>query len=137
MKIRFAGDDWELISKVIDGTFPDYDRVIPARVENPGYAVLSLETLRRLPAPISDVRTTIKLDLSTATASSRDVVNDFEVEMPIEAHGDFAVGFASNYLREIARTFGTIRIEATSPNDAAHILTDDPDLTVVIMPHRI
>ncbi|MBB4630387.1 hypothetical protein GGQ58_005199, partial [Paracoccus denitrificans] len=37
----------------------------------------------------------------------------------------------------VARIFDTVRIEASTARDAALILTEDPDLTVVIMPMRM
>ena len=76
-------------------------------------------------------------DLEKAEASTHDPMCNFDTTMPIEAHGRFSIGFNGKYLRQIARAFGTLRIEATSPGDAAHILTTDPDLTVVLMPMRV
>ena len=136
-RMSIAGDGWSMVCKTIDGTFPDYGRVIPARVDDPGYAILSRETLLRLPDPASDGSRAIKLDLENAKALVRDVLFSLDVAMPIEARGRFSIGFNGKYLRQIARAFGTLRIEATSPGDAAHILTDDPDLTVVLMPMRV
>lgn len=136
-RMSITGDGWAMVCKTIDGTFPDYGRVIPARVDDPGYAILSLETLRRLPDPARDGCRAIKLDLENAKALVRDVLFNLDVAMPIEARGRFSLGLNGKYLRQIARAFGTLRIEATSPSDAMHILTDDPDLTVVLMPMRV
>lgn len=132
-RTRFDGDGWSMTVKTIDGDYPSYPKVIPERDANAGYAVLSRETLQRMPSQIeSGAFHAIRLDLTAKTASMR--VSNVEIALPIEAGGAFVTGFQARYLREISRRFGTIRIESRSTSGPAHVLTDDPDLTVVVMP---
>lgn len=136
-KMGFIGDGWSMVCKTIDGTYPDFNRVIPPRQPDASYACLSRETMRRFPAKLMPVGISLRLDLTAKTASISDRSEGLETSLPIEARGDFAIGFNVRYIRDLAHRFGTLKIEATSQSDAAHVLTEDPDLTVVVMPMRM
>ncbi|WP_374327936.1 hypothetical protein [Paracoccus pantotrophus] len=103
-----------------------------------GYAVINRALLRRFPNTrrMHLLRDALKFDLGKRVANLNSVGLGIDVEIPIEADGDFAIGFNEGYVREIARIFDTVRIEASTASDAALILTEDPDLTVVLMPMR-
>ena len=57
--------------------------------------------------------------------------------MSVEAGGEFQIGFDPRYLRQITDIFDTIRIEASDPTGPARILTEDPALTIVLMPMSV
>lgn len=137
--MRFVGSGWSMFVKCIDGTYPDYTRVIPDRSTMRGYAVINRALLRRFPNPkvFRHVRDGIKFDLEKRIASLKSVSFGLEIEAAIEADGDFTIGFNQRYVGEVVKNFGTLRIEASTSSDAALILTDDPDLTVVVMPMRV
>ncbi|QFG38326.1 DNA polymerase-3 subunit beta [Paracoccus pantotrophus] len=137
--MRLVGSGWTLFAKCIDGTYPDYTRVIPVRSAMRGHAVINRALLRRFPNPnvFRHVRDGIKFDLENRIASLSSVSFGPEVEARIEADGDFSIGFNQSYVREAVQNFGTVRIEASTSRDAALLLTEDPDLTVVLMPLRM
>lgn len=137
--MRFIGSGWSMFVKCIDGTYPDYKRVIPDRSKIRGHAVINRALLRRFPNPkvFRHVRDGIKFDLDKRIASLSSVSFGLEVEARIEADGDFSIGFNQSYVREAVQNFGTVRIEASTSRDAALLLTEDPDLTVVLMPMRM
>ncbi|MBT0778031.1 DNA polymerase III subunit beta [Paracoccus sp. pheM1] len=136
--MQISGDGWTLTVKCIDGAYPDYTRVIPNRSTMRGYTVINRALLRRFPNTrrMHLLRDALKFDLGKRVASLNSVGLGIDVEIPIEADGDFAIGFNEGYVREIAQIFDTLRIEASTASDAALILTEDPDLTVVLMPMR-
>lgn len=136
--MQISGDGWTLTVKCIDGAYPDYTRVIPDRSTMRGYAVINRALLRRFPNTrrMHLLRDALKFDLDKRRANLNSVGLGIDVEIPIEADGNFAIGFNEGYVREIAQIFDTVRIEASTANNAALILTEDPDLTVVLMPMR-
>ncbi|WP_103173735.1 DNA polymerase III subunit beta [Paracoccus sp. SY] len=135
-RLHIAGQGWSITFKTIDGTFPDYTRVIPKRSPDAGYLVLSPATLRRVPQ-IFERSYPAALDLPNATLAVRDRSQGLDFVLPIEAKGAFTVGFNANYLRTFTHAFGTIRLEVTSPGDAATVLSQDPNWLGVIMPMRV
>ena len=145
-KIRFAFDTVVLTSKLIDGTFPDYERVIPRsndktlEMETAGF----VQAVDRMAAISTDKARSIKLTLDSGrlvlSANSPDSASG-EEELHVEYSGPaLEIGFNSRYVLEMARNFegGKIRFQmadAVSPaivNDAS----DDRAL-YVLMPMRV
>lgn len=108
-KIRFAFDNAVLTSKLIDGTFPDYQRVIPTgndkdmQVNCRQFA----NAVDRVSAISSEKSRAIKLSLSngllTLSASSPEH-GSAEEEIEVTYQGDpMEIGFNSAYLLDITR----------------------------------
>lgn len=135
-RLRIAGPGWSITFKTIDGTFPDYTRVIPQRSPDAGYAVLSPATLRRVPH-LFERSYPAALDLQNATLTVRERCEGLDFVLPIEAKGSFTVGFNANYLRALTHAFGTVRLEITGQGNAATVLSQDPNWLGVIMPMRV
>lgn len=135
-RLRIAGSGWSITFKTIDGTFPDYTRVIPQRSPDAGYVVLSPATLRRVPH-LFERSYGAALDLQNATLTVRERCEGLDFVLPIEAKGSFIVGFNANYLRTLTHVFGTVRLEVTSPGNPATVLSQDPNWLGVIMPMRV
>ena len=145
-KIRFAFDDAVLTSKLIDGTFPDYQRVIPAgndkvmEVECKSFA----DAVDRVSAISSEKSRAIKLALSGGTlvlsASSPEHGSATE-EIEVAFDGDeLEIGFNSAYLLDVTRQIeGEIArftmADAASPTVMQE--TDDTSALYVLMPMRV
>ena len=137
-RMRFEGDGWTLTAKTIDGTFPDYSRVVPKPSPSNfmGRAVLAPALFRRIPPGINGDRgDAAKLDLVAQTLSVSG--DDLEALLPIEARGDITIGFNMRYLRDFAQNHGTIRLQINGSGDAALIHSEDPEFLGVIMPMRV
>ena len=106
-KIRFTFGGVVLTSKLIDGTFPDYARVIPANndkfltVEREVFAAavdrvstISSERGRAVKLALSDGR----LTLSVTNPDSGSAVEELEVDYDA---GDLEIGFNAKYLLDI------------------------------------
>ena len=131
-RLKFIGEGWELTSKLIDGTFPDYKRVIPEYSENISFAI-SHDAVRRF-KPHSRYRVAVKVEPGDGKMSfSPDV--DVTITMPVSGSGD-AVGFDVEYLKSLCKLSGTIRISGAKRGDAFRVLSEDPKLLQVIMPMR-
>lgn len=144
-KIRFAFDHIVLTSKLIDGTFPDYQRVIPQGnnkiVELDPKAFSS--AIDRV-STISDgksraVKITLNGKQMTISASSPDAGSATE-ELEVNGDTELEIGFNAKYLMDI-----TSQIEGDgcrlSLADAASptIIQDnsDPSSLYVLMPLRV
>lgn len=145
-KIRFAFDEVVLTSKLIDGTFPDYDRVIP--FANDKKMEVDCEPFKRAVDLVSTISTeksrAVKLSLedgnlvlSATSPDSGSATEELEVDYD---SGSLEVGFNSRYLLDIAQ-----QIEGDKANfmlsDAASptLVRDsaDPSALYVLMPMRV
>lgn len=144
-KVRFSFDHIVLTSKLIDGTFPDYQRVIPQGNNK----IVELDpkaftgAIDRV-ATISDgksraIKITLQGKQMTVSASSPEAGSATE-QMEINGDTELEIGFNAKYLTDI-----TSQIEGDgcrlSLNDAASptIIQDnsDPSSLYVLMPLRV
>ncbi|MDX2222031.1 MAG: DNA polymerase III subunit beta [Rhodospirillaceae bacterium] len=145
-KIRFSFDNVVLTSKLIDGTFPDYERVIPAGndkvLEVPRKDLF--DAVDRVSAISSEKSRSIKMTcekgLITLSASSPEAGSATEEVEASYAAGTLEIGFNSRYLLDILQQ---IEGDAArfSMSDAASptIIRDvaDGSAVYVLMPMRV
>jgi DNA polymerase-3 subunit beta len=145
-KIRFAFGDAVLTSKLIDGTFPDYERVIPEGndklldVDVKSFA----QAVDRVSAISTEKSRAIKLALEkgTVTLSASSPENGTAVE-EIEAQYDSSpleIGFNSRYLLDIlSQVEGDsarfVMADAASPTVVKDVA--DGSAVYVLMPMRV
>lgn len=139
-RMRFQGDGWTLTTRMIDGTFPDYDRVVP-KPGNDSYkarAVLAPALFRRIPPGITGpFSSAAKLDLAAKTMSVISHSDGLEASLPIEAEGKISIGFNIRYLHSFTQAYGTIHLQINGSGDAAIVLSEDPEFLGVLMPMRV
>lgn len=133
--ICFEGDGWRLTSKTIDGTYPAYTRVIPERGGDINVTI-SYNALRRLPARGITMTRALKINPSAGRMSIADLSDGIEASMPIQGTGP-TFGLNLDYLMNFARGSEVVRIEGKGPSDPMRVLTEDPNLTQVLMPMRV
>lgn len=145
-KIRFSFDGAVLTSKLIDGTFPDYDRVIPA--ENDKVVEVDCATFKdavdRVSAISSEKSRAVKLAISKGTMvlsanSPENGTATEELEIAYDG-GELEIGFNSRYLLDIAQQIdsGDARLslsDAASPTLIQD--TSDASALYVLMPMRV
>jgi len=145
-KLKFAFGDAVLTSKLIDGTFPDYERVIPdgndkiLEVDCKSFA----QAVDRVSAISTEKSRAIKLSLEKGTAilSASSPENGSAVE-EIEANYDstpLEIGFNSRYLMDIlAQVEGETALfamaDAASPTVVREVA--DSGAVYVLMPMRV
>lgn len=145
-KIRFAFDKVELTSKLIDGTFPDYERVIPSgntkmmQVDCKAFAnavdrvsTIATEKMRAVKMAIAPGTMT----LSASSQDSGSAVEEIEIGYDNEA---LEIGFNSRYLLDISGQIesGQARFEmadASSPTIVRDV--EDDSALYVLMPMRV
>ncbi|MFQ5775784.1 MAG: DNA polymerase III subunit beta [Kiloniellaceae bacterium] len=145
-RIRFAFDSTVLTSKLIDGTFPDYERVIPSgndkviQVDCRSFA----EAVDRVSTISTEKSRAVKLAIEnggiTLSASSPENGTATE-EVEITYGGpDIEIGFNSRYLLDIAQQIegGEAEIslaDAASPTIVRDV--SDSSALYVLMPMRV
>ena len=144
-KIRFAFDHIVLTSKLIDGTFPDYQRVIPEG--NDKIVELDPKVFSRAidrVSTISDGKSrALKITLNnkqmTLSASSPEAGSATE-ELEVNGSSDMEIGFNANYLLDITSQIegdGCRLILADSGSPTIIQDNSDPSALYVLMPLRV
>ncbi|MEM9421122.1 MAG: DNA polymerase III subunit beta [Pseudomonadota bacterium] len=145
-KIRFSFDDIVLTSKLIDGTFPDYARVIPVgndkimTVENDDFrravdrvSTVSADKTRSVKLALGDDH----LQLLVNNPETGSATEDLSVDYKNEA---IDIGFNAKYILDIAdQVDGETAVfhfaDAASPTLVKD--QDDPRAVYVLMPLRV
>ncbi len=147
-KIRFEFGSSVLTSKLIDGTFPDYGRVIPVgndkilTVEGRDLAqavdrvaTISTEKSRAIKLALGDGRITLAVNNSENGSASEELSVDYAAE-------SLEIGFNSRYLLDVMGQIdgGTARFmfaDAGSPTIISDAEDHDQDALYVLMPMRV
>jgi DNA polymerase-3 subunit beta len=136
----------EFITKVIDGTFPDYTRVIPAPTKD-WSCHLNLEAIRQLKSLANVIEgvqghrsQAAKIDFSNGEISIEYATE--AVRMPISSHviandEDASVGVNIKYLYEQATAVNDFTAYTANKGDPIRIVGDDPQALFIIMPMRV
>ena len=145
--IQFIKPDLTLISKLVQGHFPDYRRVIPSKNDLrltmdraqldevvKRMSVLSHEKSRGVRMAIDGDSMLISSNNPEQEAGEEEMAVVFEGEKPI------VIGFNARYLREILTAMDGERVRFLLRNDEAPSLVFDPDrdnALFVLMPMRV
>jgi len=145
-KIRFAFGETVLSSKLIDGTFPDYEKVIPtgndklleidcrqfaAAVDR--VATISTERSRSVKLEISPNNLTLSASSPEAGSAREEIEVSYDKE-PIE------IGFNSKYLLDIAQQVEGETVQMLLADGASPTIvrdTADSSALYVLMPMRV
>ncbi len=145
-KIRFGFDGTILTSKLIDGTFPDYEKVIPVSNDKllevdckqfaeavDRVATISTERSRSVKLEIADNN----LTLSASSPDAGSATEEIEVAYGKEA---IEIGFNSKYLLDIAQQVeGDVAQVLLADGASPTIVRDSADSSAlyVLMPMRV
>ena len=144
-KIRFVYGNAVLVSKLIDGNFPDYERVIPAANEKLMEVDCKIfkDAVDRVSVISSEKSRAIKLQLEngklTLTAGSGDQVASEEIDITYSAT-PIEIGFNSRYLLDMMTQIDgdTAQFLLNDGNSPALVRdTADVGAIYVIMPMRV
>lgn len=145
-QVKFSFSDIELISKLVEGKFPDYTRVIPKAYKNNfsiGREAL-LRSLQRAAIMTSDkfkgVRCVIapgSLKISSTNADQEEAVEEIEIDYGGDS---IDIGFNVTYLLDVLNNLkcDNVSISLGDANSSALItVPDDANFKYVVMPMRI
>ena len=143
---RFAFGGMEFVTKLVEGKFPDYNRVIPRNHKHRitlGRSAL-LATLQRTAILTSDKFKGVRLNIEPGTlrvASSNAEQEEAVDELDIDYSGDMIeIGFNVTYLIEVLSnmTQEMVNLELSDSNSSAlFTIPDHADFKYVVMPMRI
>jgi DNA polymerase-3 subunit beta len=143
---RFILDDLEILSKLIEGRFPDYQRVIP---QNHNKQIdfnreLLLGALARVAILTSDKFKGVRLILSPdqlRISSTNAEQEEAQEDIAITYQGELLdIGFNVQYLIEVLTTLhgDTVCLSLLDQNSSALLTAaTDPEFRYVVMPMRI
>jgi DNA polymerase-3 subunit beta len=144
VKLSFA--DIELISKLVEGKFPDYTRVIPKGYKNNFTIdrVMLLQSLQRAAIMTSDkfkgVRCIVapgSMKISSTNADQEEAVEEIEIDYGGDS---IDIGFNVTYLLDVLNNLkcDNVNIALGDANSSALItIPDNADFKYVVMPMRI
>lgn len=144
--VRFTFDHVTLTTKVIDGTFPDYERVIPQN--NDKYMEVDPKTFSRAVDRVATVaaektravKLSIKDKSMTLSANNDNGSATEEVEVDFNNDSQIEIGFNARYLLDVTQLLeGTQCRFLISDSASPAIVQDhgDPSSLYVLMPMRI
>ncbi len=144
--IRFAFGDVVLTSKLIDGTFPDYVRVIPTGNDKTlqlncdlfssavdRVAIISTDKTRSVKLNINEG----KLSISASSPEMGSAEEDLEISYN---QGEISIGFNARYLLDIMQQIESDEVQFDFADSAAPAVLKDSgekDALYVLMPMRV
>ncbi len=145
-QVKLSFDDTELVSKLVEGKFPDYGRVLPKGYKN-GFTInrdTLQRSLQRAAIMTSDkfkgVRCIVSsgsMKISSTNADQEEAVEELEIDYS----GDTVdIGFNVTYLLDVLNNIKSdqLLIELGDANSSALIsIPDNPGFRYVVMPMRI
>lgn len=138
-RMRLVHGPIQIDCKLIDGTYPDYTRVMPQNATR-GTLTLTATALRRLSAMITERAQAVAFRDGRATIRSPDLEGEVSVPAPMEMADStdrMEIGFNLRLILAQARMTATFRMELLGPSDPARVRAEDPDALWVIMPMRV
>ncbi len=144
---KFVFNDIELVCRLIDGKYPNYDAVIPK--ENPNVLIIDrlqfLNSIKRVSIFANKTTHQIKLKLAGAElqlfAEDLDFSNESNERLTCNYGGeDMEIGFNSRFLMEMLNNLESteVKLEMSEPSRAG-LLTpvsdnEDEDILMLVMP---
>lgn len=145
-QVKFVFADVELVTKIVDGKFPDYGRVIPTGHQNiiTVERVGLLQALQRTAILSNDkfrgvrwVLTENSLRVSCTNTEQEEAQEEMELQYSGTA---IDIGFNVNYLLDVLNALGSTHVRCAFGDASSSVLMTDPTLEnfkYVIMPMRI
>ena len=146
-KIRFSFKETIIISKLVDGKFPDYEKVIPKNISNT-FSINRkkfLESINRISTISSEKSKAIKLNLNkdkiTISANNIEEGGSGIEEINVKYNGpSLDIGFNSGYLKEIINQLTLEEITILFSDSTAPTIIKDgskDESLYVLMPMRV
>lgn len=144
-RIRFTAGDTVIVSKLVEGSFPDYERVIPKENDKPvtlDRALMSAAVERVGVFASERGGKAVKLDVAPGQVLLSVSGDDGQAsdEVPADYSGEpFVIGYNARYLSEILRVVegDKVTFEIRDGGSPARIVGSNPDWCGVCMPMRV
>jgi DNA polymerase-3 subunit beta len=144
-RIRFTAGDTVIVSKLVEGSFPDYERVIPKNNDKP--VVLDRKALSSAVERVGVFASerggkAVRLEIAPGQVvlsvtgeggqASDEIASDYEGE-------PFEIGYNASYLSELLRVVegDSVTFEIRDAGSPARVVGGNPDWCGVLMPMRV
>ena len=137
-QVRFQCGDTTIISKVIDGKFPDYNRVIP--LDNDKIFVINRTTLLGALEKFRGVRLQLaagSLKITCSNSEQEEASEELEIAYAGEA---LEVGFNIQFLMDVLRSVSSDDIQIAfgdANRSTLFTIPNNPEFKYIVMPMRI
>lgn len=145
--VHFLKPDISLVSKLVDGKFPNYQRVVPKNNDK----TLSIDkeeiqgVVKRMSVLSNEKSKGIRLEIGKTklkVTTSNPENEDAEEEMTATFNGpeDISIGFNARYMQEIFQALDGDSVQMILRDDESPVLVKDPEaehFLFVLMPMRI
>lgn len=144
----FSYDKVNLICRLIDGKYPNYDAVIPK--DNPNTLTIErsplINSIRRVALYANQSTNQVRLKISgkelTLSAEDVDYANEAKERLTCNYEGeDMEIGFNSKFLMEMLNNLDStnVKLELSAPNRAGILMpvdqeNEDEDILMLVMP---
>lgn len=142
--IHFKSPDGSTVqSRLIEGKFPDYERVIPARKDRDRTLTTDraglLAVLKRLKPAVKESFYGVRIDCAKDTVTLGTASGDITESMPATWEGEpLKIGVNTNYLIDALESVVTgddVTLRMSTASDS--VLIDGDDFQLVVMPMRV
>lgn len=146
--MRLCMDGVTMSTKLIDGTFPDWQRVVPKNADNPSVLTVNriglARTMARIAAAMKGGRPYVTLAFDRerlAISGRRDgniVAREYVNDVGISGNGQ-VIGFQASYMRDVIGVFGDETINLTITDAGAPMVArgQAEGACALLMPARI
>ena len=133
--VSFSAPSFTMVSKIIEGQYPEYNKVIPKNNPKIIFAdrIALLEAIRRV-AVLSNQKTnlvklTFAQNMMEVAATNREIGGEAKEVVPIQYDGEHVVGFKARYFTEILEIVSTqrVRLEMNTQTSACLIFPEYAD----------
>jgi DNA polymerase-3 subunit beta len=144
--LRAESADYTLTSKLVDGRFPDYDRVIPKNGDKTIFAdkVELRQALNRTAILSNEKFRGIRVNLSTGSlqlSANNPEQEEAEEAVSVDYTGDdLEVGFNVGYVQDVLGVLECEKVKITLHDANSSALLEDPDSDesmYVVMPMKL
>ena len=145
-QVYFSAGNVEMVCKLIDGNYPDYQQVIPAKssfnavISNHEFNVALKQALNAAEEPTRQVRITFQpgnMYMNASTPGTTEV----NINIGIEYTGDeTTIAFKGDYLSDILKAVGDENVMLEFSGSSTPVLfkdPSDPDFVAVVMPMKV
>jgi DNA polymerase-3 subunit beta len=149
VNVHFFIGDLQLITRLIDGKYPDYQKVIPK--ENPNVLTIErskfLSSIKRVAIFSNKTSNQVRLKLAGSeihiSAEDLDFSNEANERLDCAYVGeDLEIGFNSRFIQEMLSNIDTetVKLEMSTPNKAGILLPnaekpdENEDILMLVMP---
>lgn len=144
--IFFSIGNCELSSRLLEGRFPDYRKVIPREIkieievvrETLIKAIEQIKVMTELPS--NQIKLTLEKDSIKMRAHTPDV-GEAEINLPVKYSGDeISIAFNAAYMVDVLKSISCMIVKLQFVDSDRPIIikdTEDPDFIALVMPMKI